>query len=112
MLAVHGIIAIPRDSALQISNSNNRGYFMNFKVVSQGRSTGDSAVWQYWDASMWVPEDKIEHWKTQVRPGNIFLIEHSTVTTYPVQEGKYHNTKLKLEHSKIKKLDKPMWTKD
>ena len=113
MWAITGMMVIPGDPQLKISAPSNssKGQFFNFKAVTQGRNVGDNAQWQHWDVAMWVPDDKVDMWKEDIKPSHVFLVEHSYVTSYPVQDGKYHNTKIRLEQSKVKRLHTPMWVK-
>jgi hypothetical protein len=114
MFSIHGMMIIPTDSQLQVGtpSGSSTGKFLNFKAVTQGKPTGNAATYQYWDMAMWVPDNKVDHWKDQLQPGHIFFVEYGIVTTYPVQDGKYHNTKVRLDHNKLKRLLKPMWVKD
>jgi len=108
MFSITGMFAIPRDPHVEVS-AVSTGSYINFKAVTQAKNKGDKAVWHHWDVALWVPDDKVEYWKDQLVSGNVFIVEHASVTTYPVQDGKYHNTKIRLEHNKVKRLTTPMW---
>jgi len=114
MWAIHGMMAIPGDPQVQVSSptGTNKGKFINFKAVTEGRKQGQDATYQYWHCAMWVPEDKVDYWVDQLKPGHVFIIEHAYCTSYPVQDGKYHNTLVRLEHQKVKRLQKAMWAKE
>jgi hypothetical protein len=111
MWSISGMMIIPSDPQLTVTPSN-KGVFLNFKAVTQGKNTdGDSAVYQYWDCSLWVLAALEEEWKTKIAPGNVFYVEHANATSYPILEGKYHNTKIRLSQDKLKLLTKPLWFK-
>jgi hypothetical protein len=111
MWSISGLLAIPKDPQVSVATTDT-GVYLNFKGVTQGRSTGENANYQYWDCAIWVPENKKDEWKEKLKPGNVFYVEHASATSYPVADGKYNNTKIRLNHDKLKLLKKPAWIKD
>lgn len=115
MWCLHGMMAIPRDPQLKVSSPSGgttKGRYLNFKAVTQGWSQGEEANYQYWEVSMWVPEGKVKEWEEALVPGNVFYVEHSYVISQPTPDGKYHNARIRLEYSRVKRLQKAMWAKE
>ena len=113
MWAANGIIAIPSDPQIKKTQptTSNKGRYINFKCVTEGQKRGEDANYQHWNASMWVPEDQVAYWEEQLTPGSVFHVGHAYLTSFPILEGKYHNTVVRIDYNKIKKFEQPMWAK-
>jgi hypothetical protein len=113
MLHIHGLIAIPSDPKISIVKpESSSGFFINFQAVTQGKTVDNKAEYQYWTCMVWVPEQDIDKWeKEYLQPGNVLYIEYASALSIPIMDGKYHNTKIKLDHGKTKKLSTAMWIK-
>lgn len=114
MFTISGILAIPSDPQLNIVKpESSSGFFFNFKAVTQGKVVNDTPDFHRWDVMVWVPEVEKDKWENDyIKPGSILFIEYGQALSIASQDGKYHHTKIKLEHSKVKKLIKPLWIKE
>lgn len=110
-LNINGLLAIPKDPKVNVVKpDSSTGFFINFQGATQGRTVDGKAEYHYWTCMVWVPEQELSKWEDDyLQPGNVLYIEYATAISLPVMDGKYHNTKIKLDHSKTKKLSKPMW---
>lgn len=111
MLHINGLMAIPADPKISIVKpESSSGFFINFQGVSQGKSVDNKPDYHYWTCMVWVPEQEVEKWENDyLQPGNVLYIEHATALSLPILDGKYHNTKIKLDHNKTKKLTRALW---
>jgi hypothetical protein len=109
MLLVTGLLAIPTEPMVAISEAN-AGFFLNFKGTTQAKSQDNKPVYHSWNCSVWVPAEQLDKWQNDyLQPGNVLYIEHGSAQSLPSQDGKYNFTKIRLEHTKTKKLAVPLW---
>jgi hypothetical protein len=111
MLNVTGIIALPSEPKVSVVKpENNSGFFINFTAVSQGKTED----YHYWECSVWLPnQETVTKWQEDyLVSGNVLYIESATLLSTPVLDGKYHHTKIKLDHYKTKKLVKALWAQE
>lgn len=111
-LHIQGLIAIPEDPQVNIIKpASGAGFFINFRATSQGK-VGNKTEYQYWNCSMWIPEEERNKWELALVSGNVFYIEHAEALSLPNTNNKYYNTKLKLEFNKVKKLQSALWLEE
>lgn len=111
MLNVTGIIAIPSEPKVNVVKpENTSGFFINFTAVSQGKQD----EWHYWECSVWIPnQETLDKWQNDyLISGNVLYIESATLLSLSVSDGKYHHTKIKLDHFKTKKLVVALWAQE
>ncbi len=113
-LQINGLLAIPAEPNLKINKpESSSGYFLSFTGVTQGKlSRQGEVVSHYWNCSMWIPEEELSKWEDFMVPGNIVYVEAATAISESSKDGRFHNTKLKLDHHKTKRLKKPLWVED
>lgn len=112
MFQIHGLLVIPEEPKLSVvSPDSSSGFFINFTAVTQERVVNGEAKFNHWDCSVYLPsEAKKNEWLNDfIVPGTILLLENATAISVPILDGKYHNTKIKLDHYKTKKLVQPLW---
>ena len=109
---IHGMMVIPSDPKLQVVDANGGAWF-NFVATTQGRKgkDQDGPKWEYWECSMFVPSAMRDKWDDRITPGQVFQVEFAEATSYPIMDGKYHKTKIKLDIYRVKHLARPMWAK-
>ncbi len=112
--SINGLMVIPSEPKKQITKSeSNTGYFMNFIATTQGKSFKGNPDFQYWNCLIWLPDDLIQKWDEEIAiPSRVLYIEHAVAISVPVLDGKYHQTKIKLDFNKTKVLGTPLWIKE
>lgn len=104
MLNVFGLIVIPSEPQLKITETN-KGAYLNFNVVSIDRKKD---VHRY-PANMFVPTDQIDEWKEKIVSGNIFLISGGKWSMKDNPDYKYPLPQLVLDRFHTEKLVNPWW---
>lgn len=109
MFNISGLLAIPKEP--QVSRvESSQGFFLNFKGTTQGKSAEGQPQYHSWNCSVWLPQDQVKKWENDyLQPGNVLYLEHATAQSFPSSDGKYSFTKIRLEHTKTKKLSVPLW---
>lgn len=108
-----GLMAVPAEPAVQVAPVGI-GVFINFRLVTQGKSTDNQFHFQYWDCSVFLREnDQAIKWQEDyLTPGNVLYIEYGEITSTLSPDGRFTRVKLKLDNFKTKKLDTPLWQKE
>lgn len=110
MLIFSGMLALPKDPQLKWTESTKGdASFVDFLVVSQGLGKTNNPEWQQWECNMFVPADRMEFWKARLQPRNVLYVEYGQAISYPILDGKYHKTRLKLDQHRTKLLEVPLW---
>lgn len=111
---IAGLLAIPGEPQVQtVKLESGSGFFINFRGTTQGRTVEGKPNYQYWSCTVFVSADQVEKWiEEYLLPGNVLYIESAEAISFPTQDGKYHNTKIKLDQYKTKKLAVPMWAQE
>lgn len=104
MLNVYGMVVIPSEPQLRITEGS-KGSYLNFQVVSQDNK---KTIHRY-NANLWIPNEEVNEWKDKVSPGNIFFISAGRWTMKEYEGGKYPIPQLNLDRFNFKKLVKPYW---
>ena len=111
---ISGLLAIPSEPGVTTHElANKAGFFINFKGTTQGKTVDNKPDYQYWYCTVFVSNQSVEKWMEEyLIPGNVLYIESGEVLSQPTADGKYHNTKIKLDQYKTKLLAVPMWIKE
>lgn len=110
---ISGLLAIPSEPQVTPHKlDSGSGFFINFRGTTQGKTVDGKPDYQYWFCTVFVSSQFIEKWMEEyLIPGNVLYIESGEVVSTPTPDGKYHNTKIKLDQYKTKLLAVPMWAK-
>ncbi len=111
MLNVHGLVVIPKDSQLQISESQGGACYLNFKACSEGREVSGKPNISYWDCNMYVPAAKKDEWVDAIQPSSVLFVEHGTVELVTLPNLKIPLTRVRLDSNRVKQMSVPLWAK-
>jgi hypothetical protein len=108
MLNVYGLVVVPSEPALKITETNNQkpGAFLSFVLVS----LDDKKIPHRYQANLWVPESEVEEWRSKIEPGNVFHITNGKWQMREYEGGKFPIPQLNLDRYNFKKMKEPMWT--
>jgi hypothetical protein len=106
MLNVHGLVVVPAEPALKMTETNQKpGAFLSFSLVS----LDDKKTPHRYQANLWVPENEIDEWKNKIEPGNVFHIVNGKWQMREYEGGKFPIPQLSLDRFNFKKLVTPAW---
>lgn len=113
MLNISGLMVIPKEPAIVCTSAPSGGFFISFKGVTETVSSNKESKFNYWNCSVYVPDDtEQDKWiQNYLEPGNVLYIEHAAAISLSSPDGKYYNTKIQLDRFRVKKLEIPFWVK-
>lgn len=105
-----GIVMVPNEPQLKISNWKDRGTFMKFRVVSQEATQAQVAKLHHYYVNMYVPNDEVAKWKEKIIPGQMFLLANGSVSAL-IPEGKeYPIVEIRVDRGDLSYLKKAVTT--
>ncbi len=111
MLNTHGLVVIPKEPELKVTESQGGALYFNFKAVSEGREVAGKPNYSYWECNMYVPKDKKAEWEAAIKPGTVLFIEHGNIELFKPDGLKYPVTRVRLDSNRVKEMTVPVWAK-
>jgi hypothetical protein len=105
-----GIILIPNDPQLKLSNWKDKGTFLNFRAVSQEASNGDKAKLHHYSVSMYVPNEEVPKWQQRLTPGQMFLLTNGSVSALIPDGKEYPFIQIKVDRNDLAFIKKAVTT--
>jgi hypothetical protein len=105
-----GIIMIPNEPQLQVSNWKDKGTWFNFQAVSQEATNGDKARLHHYRVAMYVPNEEVKKWRDRIIPGQMFLLTNGAIDGR-IPEGKeYPFYQIRVDRNDLSYLKKAVTT--
>jgi hypothetical protein len=113
MLQCSGLVAIPSTPKLQFVKWGEYGLFVNFDVVGQEPITKDKGKGfhriHYYQATMYILQDKRKYWEEMIKPGEVFLIRTADFSS--IKPEGYTNSipQIKITEKNFLHLKQAQW---
>ena len=105
-----GIVIIPNEPQLKVSNWKDKGVFMNFRVVSQEASNGDKAKLHHYQVGIYVPNEEVQKWQQRITPGQMFLLTNGSISAMIPDGKEYPFYQIKVDRGDLSIIKKAITT--